>query len=231
MRLHLSLPNVPREDLSRIILKYYSRTPRRVEIRDKHKGYRYDHFIHVQLVGDPEVGKSILVMRIFNNSYFAKYIPTIHFDYKRKIVKMNDTKLKVQIWDTSGGEMFRALTPAIHQRPVQRATGILHVYDMTNEESFLNLANWIQFIDQYAHLEAQRMLIGNKCDLVDDQVIAIQRGQELADEYDMKFFATSAKTDTNVLEAFVAVVEDVFEEIRDQTAKREEPEKKRCVVL
>lgn len=208
-------------------MQYYSRTPRRVKIRDKHKGYRYDHFIHVQLVGDPEVGKSSLVMRIFNNSYFAKYIPTISFDYKRKIVKMNDTKLKVQIWDISGGERFRALTPAIHQR----ATGILHVYDMTNEQSFLNLANWIQFIDQYAHLEAQRMLIGNKCDLVDDQGIAIQRGQELADEYDMKFFATSAKTDTNVLEAFVAVVEDVFEEIRDQTAKREEPEKKRCVVL
>merc|ERR1712025_1235893 len=72
------------------------------------------------------------------------------------------------------------------------------VYDITDEQSFLNIRNWIRNIEQHASDSVQKILIGNKCDMSDDRIITKDRGQELADEYGIKFFETSAKTDMNV---------------------------------
>jgi len=87
--------------------------------------------------------------------------------------------------------------------------GILLVYDITDEQSFLNIRNWIRNIEQHASDSVQKILIGNKCDMVDDRVITTDRGKELADEYGIKFFETSAKTDTNVHERFISIATDI----------------------
>jgi len=89
--------------------------------------------------------------------------------------------------------------------------GILLVYDITDEQSFLNIRNWIRNIEQHASDSVQKILIGNKCDMTDDRIITKDRGQELADEYGIKFYETSAKTDTNVKEAFIAIATDIVE--------------------
>merc|ERR1712083_1054609 len=47
---------------------------------------------------------------------------------------------KLQIWDTAGQERFRTITTAYYRG----AMGILLVYDITDEQSFLNIRNWIR---------------------------------------------------------------------------------------
>merc|ERR1711971_981996 len=91
------------------------------------------------------------------------------------------------------------------------AMGILLVYDITDEQSFLNIRNWIRNIEQHASDSVQKILIGNKCDMVEDRGITKNRGQELANEYNIKFYETSAKTDQNVKEAFIAIATDIVE--------------------
>ena len=69
--------------------------------------------------------------------------------------------MKLQIWDTAGQERFRTITTAYYRG----AMGILLVYDVSDENSFINVRNWMRQIDQNAAENVNRVLIGNKADV------------------------------------------------------------------
>ena len=48
--------------------------------------------------------------------------------------------------------------------------GILLVYDVTDENSFANIRNWIINIDQHANEGVNKFLVGNKCDRESERV-------------------------------------------------------------
>lgn len=63
--------------------------------------------------------------------------------------------------DTAGQERFRTITTAYYRG----AMGIMLVYDITNEKSFENIKNWIRNIEENASADVEKMLLGNKCEL------------------------------------------------------------------
>jgi GTPase SAR1 family protein len=44
------------------------------------------------------------------------------------------------------------------------------VYDVTDQESFTNVKQWMNEIDRYANDKVNKMLVGNKCDLISKKV-------------------------------------------------------------
>ena len=80
--------------------------------------------------------------------------------------------------------------------------GIVLAYDCTSEDSFNNIRNWIKQIEVHANSGVEKVLIGNKADLTDKKVISTDQGLELAREYNMGFFETSARSGLNVNESF-----------------------------
>jgi len=171
----------------------------------------YDFLIKLLLIGDSGVGKSCLLLRFSDDSFTTSFITTIGIDFKIKTIELDGKRIKLQIWDTAGQERFRTITTAYYRG----AMGILLVYDVTDEQSFQNIRNWIRNIDQHAAENVDKILVGNKCDMVTEKVVESSRGQALADEYVIKFFETSAKSNINVVEGFTAIATDIKKRLMD----------------
>ena len=51
------------------------------------------------------------------------------------------------------------------------------VYDVTDQESFDNVKQWLNEIDRYASHSVNKLLVGNKCDLTANKVVSYETGK------------------------------------------------------
>nr|GMC59089.1 ras-related protein RABE1c-like [Ipomoea batatas] len=183
------------------------------------------------------VGKSCLLLRFSDGSFTTSFITTIGIDFKIRTIELDGKRIKLQIWDTAGQERFRTITtgatvftgmlfrPAYPPPQVsyyRGAMGILLVYDVTDESSFNNIRNWIRNIEQHASDNVNKVLVGNKADMDESKrAVPTSKGQALADEYGIKFFETSAKTNMNVEEVFFSIARDIKHRLSESDSKAE----------
>jgi len=165
----------------------------------------YDMQIKLLMIGDSGVGKTCLLLRYANAAFSQTFITTIGIDFKIKNITLDGKRIKLQIWDTAGQERFRTITTSYFRG----AQGILLVYDVTDRNSFNSIRNWVSQIQQHADVHVNKILIGNKCDMMDERTVSNEEGKKLADEYGIPFFETSAKNDINVETAFVSIAREV----------------------
>ena len=116
------------------------------------------------------------------------------------------------MWDTAGQERFRTITQTYYKG----AMGIILVYDCTEEKSFSNISNWMKQIEQHASKDVAKVLVGNKADR-EDKVIDTETGKQLADEYGLDFFETSAKTGLNITELFDSIAKTIIKDKKKPT--------------
>ncbi|RXN24617.1 ras-related Rab-27B [Labeo rohita] len=109
----------------------------------------YDYLIKLLALGDSGVGKTTFLYRYTDNKFNPKFITTVGIDFREKRVvyttnSPNGTtgktfKVHLQLWDTAGQERFRSLTTAFFRD----AMGFLLMFDLTSQQSFLNVRNWM----------------------------------------------------------------------------------------
>eukprot|EP01084_Bolivina_argentea_P048038 88538_1 len=168
------------------------------------------HQVKLLTIGDSGVGKSAVILRFAEDEFTPTFLTTIGIDYKMKDITLDDesqTKCKIQIWDTAGQERFRNITTAYYRG----AEGILLVYDISDEPSFLNVRYWLRQIDKHSASAPIVILVGNKCDLNHQRKVSTQRASELAKDYRIPFFETSAKTSTNVNLVFDVLTKQIID--------------------
>ena len=61
------------------------------------------------------------------------------------------------------------------------AHGIIVVYDVTDQESFNNVKQWLQEIERYACESVNKLLVGNKSDLTTKKVVDWTTAKVIAD--------------------------------------------------
>lgn len=54
------------------------------------------------------------------------------------------------------------------------------MYDVTEMESFNNVKQWLNEIDRYANDSVCKLLVGNKCDLVENKVVDTQTAKVIS---------------------------------------------------
>jgi Ras-related protein Rab-1A len=179
----------------------------------------YDYLFKLLLIGDSGVGKSCLLLRFADDSYIDSYISTIGVDFKIRTVEQDGKTIKLQIWDTAGQERFRTITSSYYRG----AHGIIIVYDVTDEESFNNVKQWLSEIDRYASDNVNKLLVGNKCDLTESRAVSYETAKAFADEIGIPFMETSAKDSTNVEQAFMAMASSIKDRMASQPTNNARP--------
>jgi Ras-related protein Rab-8A len=161
-------------------------------------GAKGAYIVRLLMVGDSSCGKTSLVLRFDQNVFSTKFVTTIGVDYRDKMVKIEGVPMRLQLWDTAGQERFRSLTSNFFGR----ADGFVLTYDISNRPSFDHVIGWMRDIKTRAPPDCDIVLCGNKSDLDNDRVVTYDEGKQLAEEYGVEFFETSALTGQNVEKMF-----------------------------
>ena len=160
----------------------------------------YDLLFKLLLIGDSGVGKSCLLLRFADDMYTESFISTIGVDFKIRTIQLEGKTIKLQIWDTAGQERFRTITSSYYRG----AHGIIIVYDVTEMETFNNVKQWLHEIDRYASEGVNKLLVGNKADLVTKKQVETATAKELADSYGFPFLEvrSNPKHSTHIAATF-----------------------------
>jgi len=75
------------------------------------------------------------------------------------------------------------------------------------------------------------VLCGNKCDLASERQVRTEEGQDAAKNFSCPFLETSAKTRTNVDEAFFSLVREIRTDNAGSGVKPKNQRKGRCTLF
>ncbi len=161
--------------------------------------------LKILLIGDSQVGKTSLLLKYTEHVFPEEHIATIGVEYKDKFILKDNYNIRLQIWDTAGQERFHSITKNIYRN----ANGVLFVYDITNQESFSNIKNWIKDLQNVGN-DIKGVIIGNKIDLEQKRDVSKQDLEEIGKKYNMPILETSAKQSINVNEGFELLVNELL---------------------
>ena len=165
----------------------------------------------IMFLGDSSVGKTAFILRFCDGKFDDDTITTIGLDTKTKFVSHKDKKIQLQIWDTAGEERFRSIAKSCYKG----ADGILLMYDVSNISSFKHIKNWINDIENNITIPKDKLaliIVGNKSDLPEDQKkIDNNDREDFENKYKYKIIETSAKTDKNINESIIALIDKMLD--------------------
>ena len=155
------------------------------------------------VLGHYSVGKSSIVLNFVKNEFNPNEESTIGAAFLTKTVFLQGNAVKFEIWDTAGQERYYSLIPMYYRG----ANVALIVYDVTSNDSFEHAKKWVDDLNKEKPESFLKVLVANKIDLDDEEVITEEMGQHYANENSLLFFRTSAKTGENIKECFTKIAE------------------------
>lgn len=117
-----------------------------------------DFTIKVVCAGEAGVGKTSMVRS--KEGFDSVYKSTICFEHSWKNFRVNEKVIRMQIWDTSGQELYRSLINKFYRD----CHVVIIVFAVDNMESFEKCEMWLKEIKSYADNDTILYLVGNKND-------------------------------------------------------------------
>lgn len=112
-----------------------------------------------------------------------------------KIFEVNDKKLKLDIWDTAGQEVYKAQTSQFYRD----ARVVIIVYSIVSDYTFNEIDEYKDIIKNKAPSDCLIIICGNKTDREVDRQVQYADLEEKAENLgNIKFFETTAKQNSTV---------------------------------
>lgn len=168
-----------------------------------------DFLYKIVFLGEGAVGKTSLVGRYVYDSFEHDYLATIGTDIHVKMVNVDDTVVKLVIWDIAGQDNFAQLRRAYYMN----ASAAFFVFDTTRPETIERVDDWLNALFTVTG-KIPLVLLENKVDL--ESAIEEAMKDAVKKKHGVPIISTSAKEDTNVEEAFREMTRDILEKSRDK---------------
>eukprot|EP01017_Pseudomicrothorax_dubius_P006326 TRINITY_DN11781_c0_g1_i2.p1 TRINITY_DN11781_c0_g1~~TRINITY_DN11781_c0_g1_i2.p1 ORF type:complete len:202 (-),score=23.43 TRINITY_DN11781_c0_g1_i2:93-698(-) len=152
-----------------------------------------DYLMKFALLGSSRVGKTSILYRYTRGEFPRDYAVTTGIDYLIRTIDLGSKKARLQVWDHAGAERFSPITKSCFRG----VHGIIFVLDITDETSFHVIDDGLSILDE-SHRFAEKVLIGNKCDLTSERKVSEKEAEAYASSKGMRYYETSALDGTNI---------------------------------
>jgi len=154
------------------------------------------------------VGKTSIFLRFSKKDIPETHITTIQAAFDSKPITLpSGRKINIDLWDTAGQERFHAIAQIYYRD----ANAALLVYDITDQNSFVRVQNWVRELKKVLGDDVLLFLIGNKMDLDRNRAVNEQEALDYANSVGAKHFGTSAKLDKGINELFMELSKQIVE--------------------
>ena len=173
-----------------------------------------EYTFKIIIIGPAAVGKSSLIRRFVDNAFSTDYQFTLGVNFMSKIVEYDTTKYaRLSIWDIGGQDRFQLMRRNFYEG----AEGALLVFDLTREQTFYRMQDWISDLYQTIKKDIPKIIIGNKKDIISEIGYIIDREmvKKFINNTNTNLIETSAKTGENVKKAFVQLIRLIIQNIHN----------------
>ncbi|NXG68814.1 RAB17 protein, partial [Baryphthengus martii] len=177
------------------------------------EGFHPTYTYKVVLLGSTSVGKSSLAYRYVKND-FKESLPTVGCSFFTKIINLEVATVKLEIWDTAGQEKYHSVCHLYYRG----AHAALLVYDIANRETLNRAKLWLRDLEkEFLPDEIVIALVGNKTDLATEREVSTEEGGEFARTKGLLFMETSAKSNHQVNDIFMAIARELLQRDQEKT--------------
>uniref|UniRef100_A0A7C3SNN4 GTP-binding protein n=1 Tax=Thermofilum pendens TaxID=2269 RepID=A0A7C3SNN4_THEPE len=167
--------------------------------------------LKISLCGAGGVGKTSLA-KVFSGQQFNPRerltVGVQHFFVK---VHIGGSERTIAIWDIGGEHRFWLLAQAF----LRGSAGVVYVFDITREETFLELDKWRRLVEKTLG-DVPAVLVGNKADLQGMRLVYRDLAEEYARLHGMLgYFEVSAKDRFEVDKPFIVLLQKIISRERE----------------
>ena len=174
----------------------------------------------VVLIGAASTGKTSILRRLVFGAFPEEVTPTLGAALSPYDVKINDSVIHMNIWDTAGQESYRSLA-RLYYRDAKAA---VVVFDVCSLESFKEVEFWIGELDVAETFGHYVVIVGNKIDKDEFRVVSTADGKRLAEKSGAVYMEASAKEGTGISEIFQMIGEH-FLSIQEASSEKNDDRK------
>jgi len=169
----------------------------------------------ISIIGDGGVGKTSLIKKFTKGTFEKDYIKTIGAQFSRFNKKINEVIINLILWDIAGqDDNFSFLQPLFYKE----SKACIIVYSLEENDlstdSFIHVKEWHDELKKYCG-DIPVVLFANKVDLVEENYDTTKIQEVVNENGFLGFYLTSAKTGQGVIEAFNAIINELYYKFYD----------------
>ncbi len=171
--------------------------------------------VKIVIVGAKSIGKTSLSNKFMNKNFDKEY--KVNFiNYNRKKINCLNKALILKIWDLVGNLRDKYVNEKIYFD----SNICLILFDLTNLDSLDDVDYYYNEIKLNNYENCCMILVGNKCDDIENRKIFKKDIKQLKEKYKIPYFEISCKNGRNIKELEYFICRSHIQNIRYESIKR-----------